>query len=104
MSYNRYVSFIEDDKVKFLPFIKLPSKASDKTETYTLGVSRLDLISDKYYSDPNYDWLIMLANPSLGSLEFSIVDQSDLIIPFPLETSLKDYQTEVSNYIKYYGL
>ena len=56
------------------------------------------------YKNPNYGWLIELANPTLGSLEFKIKDGSILLIPYPLETSLKDYQDKILNYKKYYGI
>ena len=46
----------------------------------------------------------MLANPELGSLEFEIPNISAIKIPFPLETSINDFKTEITNYIKYYGI
>lgn len=104
MAYNRYSIFIIDGEVKKVPFIKLPKKTSDKEHIYQLGITRFDLLSDKYYKNPNYGWLIELANPTLGSLEFKIKDGSILLIPYPLETSLKDYQDEILNYKKYYGI
>lgn len=104
MSYNRYNEFKSDDVIKLVPFIKLPSKNSDKQEQYKKGITRLDLLSDKYYKDANFGWLILLANPTLGSLEFNIEDGQTLTIPFPLETTLKDYINETNNYKKYYGL
>lgn len=104
MAYNRYSSFIIDGEVKKIPFIELTKKTSDKEEIYKLGITRFDLLSDKYYKNPNYGWLIELANPKLGSLEFNIEDNSVITIPYPLETSIRDYQDEISNYIKYYGI
>lgn len=103
MAYNRYSEFMDNGIVKSLPFIKLPIKSSDKTDIYRLGVTRFDNLSNKFYKDPNYGWLIELANPQLGSLEFNIVDNSSITIPYPLETSIKDFRNEVANYIKYYG-
>lgn len=104
MTYNRYSDFTVDGIIKNIPFIVLPSKNSDKEEIYNLGVTRLDILSYKYYKNENYGWLILLANPKLGSLEFNIPDNSTIIIPYPLETSLNDYKNEVNNYIKYYGV
>lgn len=104
MAYNRYGMFTIDGEVKNVPFVKLPKKTSDKEHIYKIGVTRLDLVSDKYYKNPNYGWLIELANPDLGSLEFKIKDGSALLIPYPLEASLKDYQDEILNYKKYYGI
>lgn len=104
MAYNRYASFMIDNEIKNVPFIKLPSKTSDKIEIYELGVTRLDIISEKYYKNPNYGWLIQLANPSLGSLEFNIPNHTEYVVPYPLETTLKDLQNETLKYIKYYGI
>lgn len=102
MSYNRYEVFKTNGINEFFPFIKLPLKASDKTEIYVLGITRLDILSEKYYKNANYDWLILSANPGLSSLEFKIEDGVEITIPFPLETSLKDYTNEVIKHTKYY--
>lgn len=104
MAYNRNSEFVENGKNKFAPYINLPIKTSDKIDVYKKGFTRFDILSNKYYKNPNYGWLIHLANPDLGSLEFNIPNDSIIRIPFPLETTLKDYQNEVANYIKYYGL
>lgn len=104
MSYNRYTMFTVDGEVKNVPFINLSKKTSDKEEVYNKGVTRLDLLSNKYYRDANYGWLILLANPSTGGLEFNIEDGTMLTIPFPLDTRLKDYRSEVEKYITYYGV
>ena len=104
MAYNRYSSFIVNDEVKKLPFIKLPQKSSDKEDIYTIGLTRFDILSNKYYNDSNYGWLILLANPELGSLEFNIEDNSIIRIPFPLDITLKSYQDAVAKYITYYGI
>lgn len=104
MAYNRYSSFIVDGDIKRIPFIKLKEKYSDKEEIYKLGVTRMDLLSDKYYKNPNYGWLILLANPNISSLEFEIEDNTIIRIPYPLETTIKEYKDEVSKYIKHYGI
>ena len=64
----------------------------------------MDNISYKYYKDANYDWLIMMANPEYGSMEFEIPDGSLLRIPYPLGVSLDDYNNKVEEYITLYGL
>ena len=104
MSYNRYSDFNIDGEIKRVPFVKLPFKSSDKEDIYERGKTRLDILSNKYYKDSNYGWLILLANSEYGSLEFNIEDNSKIIIPFPLETSLNDYKYEINKYIKYYGI
>ena len=98
MSYDRYKNFRVDGMIKFVPSIKLPVKNTDYYEKYVLGMSRLDLISYDYYGDPNYDWLIMLANTEYGSMEFEIPDGSNIRIPYPLAETLKNYNELIEQY------
>jgi len=104
MSIDRYQQFRINGMAKNVPFIKLKTKTTDKTEYYKLGTSRMDLISYKYYQDASYGWLIMLANPGYGGLEFNIPDGSPVTVPFPLETSITQYNSLIVNYITNYGL
>ena len=104
MPFKRYSEFLLDDKIEFLPFIKLKRKNSDKEFIYQRGITRFDILSDKFYKDANYGWIILLANSEYGSLEFNIPDNTKLRIPFPLETTLNDYKEEVNKYVKYYGI
>lgn len=103
-TYNRYRDFTVDGDIKNIPSVEIENKLSDKEEVYILGKSRLDNISYKYYKDSNYGWLILMANPEVGGLEYRIPDGYVLRIPFPLETTLRDYKDEVLKYIKYYGV
>ncbi len=104
MSYNRYKSFIMDGAYKKIPSIKIPESNSDFYVYYNVGKTRLDLLSYQYYNDPNYGWLILQANPHAGSLEFNIEDGTKLRIPYPLETAIQLYESEIKNYTKLYGL
>lgn len=106
MSFNRYSNFKINGDTKNVPFIKMPSsRPGDKVEYYKKGVTRFDLLSYKYYKDPNYDWLILLCNSNLGKdLEFTISDGTKIIIPFPLDVVLNQYNDAVSMYKQYYGL
>jgi hypothetical protein len=45
----------------------------------------------------------MLSNPSIGSVEFEIPDNSFLRVPFPLISTLQDYKSAVELYKLYYG-
>ena len=103
MSYNRYNNFVENGTMHLVPFIKIPKKNTDYYEYYELGKSRLDLLSYKYYNDPNYDWLILQANPEYGSLEFNIPNKSLLRIPYPLESTMSQYYADVEKYKELYG-
>lgn len=104
MDYSRYKSFISNGKCYKVPFIEVPYNDSDIYTTYKVGKSRLDLISYQYYNDPNYGWLILQANPSVGSLEFSIQDDTRLRVPYPLETAIQGYESNIKSYDKLYGL
>lgn len=102
MAYSRYKSFISSGSWKKVPFIPIPEKNSDIYTYYTN--TRLDVLSYKYYDNPNYGWLILQANPELGSLEFKIPQNSLIRIPYPLETTLNQYAIDIENYNTLYGL
>lgn len=101
--YNRYNNFVLNGQPIVVPYVQLPMKSSDKRYIYRTGLSRLDKISQQYYNSPYFGWLIMIANPEMGGLEFNIPDGSVLNVPFPLISSLQDYKTALNNYFFYYG-
>lgn len=104
MAYDRYKAFRTDGKVYVPPFIKIKPKSSDFFEEYHRGVTRLDLVSSDYYGDPNYDWLILMANPDLGNLEFEIPDGAMIRIPYPLGITLENFNDQIEKYYKLYGI
>jgi hypothetical protein len=101
--YDRYEEFVKDGSFRIVPGLELPIKSTDKYLQYKKGKHRLDVLSQEYYGTPLFSWLILQANPLLGSIEFEIPDNSYLRIPFPLLTSLQDYKNGVDLYSKYYG-
>ena len=101
--YNRYSNFLINGQQTTVPYITLPSKSTDKNYIYKVGQSRLDKISQQFYSSPFFGWLILQANPQFTGMETNIPDGSILTIPFPLLTSLQDYKNELDNYFFYYG-
>jgi len=101
--YNRYSQFSVNGEHNTVPYITLPSKSSDNVYFYKKNISRLDKISQQYYQTPFFGWLILIANPQFGGLETNIYDGAMLKIPYPLETSLLDYKTEVETHFFYYG-
>ena len=103
MSYDRYSKFRLNGLIKIVPNLEIVKKSSDFYETYELGKSRLDLISNKYYGDPNYDWLIMMANPEYGSMEYELPDGCLIRIPYPLDKTIELYNNKVSDYYTLYG-
>lgn len=103
-NYSRYKKFTENGTCKIVPFVTISNSTSDCYTYYEVGKSRLDLISYQYYNDPNYGWLILQANPTVGSLEFEIEDKTRLRIPYPLESAVQRYESAISMYEKLYGL
>ena len=100
--YDRYRDFRKDGKVTTLPFIKIPVKPSDK-RIVTDNKTRFDKLSQTYYGNPFHGWLILQANPEFGGLEFDIPENTVIIIPFPLNKSLEEYQSQVERYKTLYG-
>lgn len=103
MTYSRYNKFVDNGSFLIVPSIKIPVKSSDYYEIYRQGVSRLDNISYKYYGNPNYEWLIMMANPEYGSMEFDIPNGSYIRIPYPLNVTIDNYNKMIDNYRELYG-
>ena len=101
--FNRYQYYITDGEFRIVPGIEVPIKGTDKYLQFKKGKDRLDKLSQEYYNSPLYGWLIMLANPLAGSLEFEIPNNFFIRIPYPLVNSLQDYTTAVELYNLYYG-
>ena len=101
--WNRYSDFLINGEQTIVPFVQLPQKPTDKSYIYKVARSRLDVVSQEYYNSPYFGWLILQANPQFGGLEWNIPDNSIITIPFPLVSSLQDYQNELNNYFLYYG-
>lgn len=101
--YDRYASFVANGNMKPLPGIILPKNDSDKQFIYKQGQTRLDKVSQKYYNNPYSGWLILLANPEFGGLEFNIPDLTSIRVPFPFETAINEYIIEINKHKKLYG-
>jgi hypothetical protein len=101
--YDRYGKFRENANIKPVVGVSIPVSPSDKTVVYKQGLSRLDKMSNMYYLNPYSGWLIMLANPQFGGLEFNIPDLTQIRIPYPLEDAMQRYITELNNHILLYG-
>lgn len=103
-NYTRYSKFSEGGRMKLVPFVDVPIKNSDRYEYYHHNFTRLDILSQTHYGDPNFGWLILQANPDVGGLEFNIQDGSLLRIPYPLDISLSDYENSIKLYEELYGI
>lgn len=104
MAYDRYNKFRINGKVSIPPTVSLPVKSTDFYEVYRVGSTRLDNISYDYYGDPSYDWLILMANPLLGDLEYNIPDGTLIRVPYPLDITLDTYNRQLNKYETLYGL
>ena len=101
--YNRYQKFLVNGQQNVVPYVKLPTKSTDKKHIYRVGQSRLDKISELYYGTPFFGWLILQSNGGFGGSEINIPDNAVLNIPFPLMNSLLDYNNVLEQYFYYYG-
>lgn len=101
--FDRYDNFRYNGAMKPIPGLSIPQVNGDKTVVYKLGDTRLDKLSNTYYNTPYNGWLIMLANPQFGGLEFNIPDLSIITIPFPLESAINRYLQAINKYNVLYG-
>lgn len=99
-TYDRYEKFRENGVIGIVPFIEISPKSTDQNEVYKRGITRLDVLSYKYYYNPNYGWLIMQANPQYGSMEFEIPDGVTLRIPYPLDATITAYEKAIESYFQ----
>ena len=91
--YDRYMPLKNNDgTIDMMPFINLPINLSDKYEYWNTSYSRLDKISQKYYGNPFYDFLILYGN-NIYLNEFDIPDGALIRIPFPLNKAKGDYDS-----------
>ncbi len=79
-----------DGSIDQMPFVNLPQNPSDKFEYWNTEYSRLDKLSQKYYGNPFFDYLIIYGNPIYLN-EFDILDGALIRIPFPLVKAKADY-------------
>jgi len=96
--FDRYESFKINGELTMVPGIIIPTSSSDKQVVYKKGDTRLDKLSQMYYNNPYHGFLIMLANPKYGGLEFDIKDRDVIRIPYPFESAIDRYINEVKIY------
>jgi hypothetical protein len=102
MAVNIYEMVTDNGKVEFLPPFKYIPQDTDKTEIWKENFSRMDLLSYKWYDNPDYGKLILLANSGIPSLEFEIEDGTEIIIPYPLQQALNQYYAFYNRFIELY--
>lgn len=101
--FDRYKEFKENGSITPIPGLKISSEPTDKNIVYTLGETRLDIVSQTYYNNPYHGYLIMLANPQYGGLEFNIKNGDIIRVPFPFDSAIERYINSVEIYKKLYG-
>lgn len=101
--FDRYEEFKENGNVKPIPGIVINNKPTDKQIVYKLGKTRLDKLSQEYYGNPYHGWLILLANPQFGGLEFNIPNREVIRVPFPFTSAIERYYSAVNLHINLYG-
>lgn len=95
--YNRYSKVMKDGQVfERVPFAAIPKTNSDIYIKYDKSTMRMDMLSYKYYGDPNYGWLILQANPEYSGFEFSIPNGVELRVPYPLDTAISRYESSLN--------
>lgn len=104
MSYNRYDRLNIDGKIRRMPPITLVEKQTDRYVVYNRNMSKLDNISYQYYDDPNYDWLILMANQGIADLEYNIPDNTVIRIPYPLQVTIDELNNKMDAYNFLYGI
>lgn len=100
---DRYENFKSGNSISLIPKITIPVLDTDKVFVFRVGKTRLDVISQNYYGNPYHGWLIMLANPEFGGLEFNIPDKTILRIPFPFNVVISNYNNSVEKYLQLNG-
>lgn len=101
--FNRYKKLNNDQTIISPPFVKLDEKSTDTMVIYKINKTRLDKISQEYYGVPYYSWLILMANPEFGGLEWNIRDGQAIRIPLPLDVTLSEYERKISQRLSFYG-
>jgi hypothetical protein len=94
--YKRYTILKNTDgTTSMMPFVQIPINSSDKYENWNTNFSRMDKLSQKYYNNPFYDFIILYANPEYLN-EFDIPDGALIRIPFPIAKAKADYEANLT--------
>ena len=101
--YDRYQDFRIENSVKTMPFLSINERSTDKKVKFRKN-SRLDIISNEIYGTPYYGWLILQANPTLGSLESEIPLGAIVRVPFPFRAVLQEIENKISRFDSLYGI
>jgi len=93
---NRYQN-IPKEKINNKPLyktVRYPEISLNENDTYvyTSDGDRFDLLSQQYYGDMSYWWVISIANPKLTQDSLLVPPGIQLRIPFNLPEILEKYE------------
>ena len=98
MSVNRYIAtkVKSGDKQGTTRYPKFPKRPTD---LYIISreLDRLDQLSNEFYEDPRYWWILAEANPQLGKGTLLVPSGIQLRIPFPITNVNIDLQNVEKN-------
>jgi len=100
---DRYNAFRVNASMKPVIGTTIPNSGQDKNMIYKHGLTRLDKLSQMYYNNPYSGWLIMLANPEFGGLEFNIPDMTLIRVPYPFDSAIGRYNEQITKHKILYG-
>lgn len=83
LEFSRY-----SNGLTIFPKIEISKRNTDKIIKWENGF-KMNSLSSKYYTDPRYGWIILLANPQF-SMEFDIEPNTLIRIPMPFKDVLKE--------------
>ena len=87
MSLDRYQFTKKHQDKDCLKTTKYPKFEKKSTDLYIISreLDRLDLLSNEFYEDPRYWWILAEANPQLGKGTLLVPAGLQLRIPFPVD-------------------
>jgi hypothetical protein len=78
------------ENMAVMKMIKIDRRQTDKFIIFDTG-NRLDMVSNDYYGNPNYYWIILMANPKY-SMPDQIQNGDQIRIPLPLSDVFEEIE------------
>lgn len=99
--YDRYSLITESDRFNknTIPFVKISENELDVYINWISDTNLYSILSNKYYDNPFYDFLLYYANPAYLS-EFDIPDDAIIRIPLPFDRAISEYEDAIKNIVK----
>lgn len=97
LKYSRYQSLLKNGDSATMPHININERSTDKVVIW--DNNSMDRLSFKYYQDPRYGWIILMANPQF-TMEFDIPKTALIRIPYPLDLVRNEIEEKINNFSK----